>query len=73
MRLQRIRESVHVSVYDNDVEQALKALKKKMQRNGLHYEMKRVRHYEKPSVKERRERAEALRKLKKRIRKEMYV
>lgn len=60
-----------VNIYDNDVDQALKALKKKMQRNGIHYEMKRIRHYEKPSVKKRRESTEALRKLRKRLRREL--
>lgn len=60
-----------VNIFDNDVEQALRSLKRKMQRNGIHYEMKRVRHYEKPSVKKRRESTEALRKLRKRMRREM--
>lgn len=59
-----------VNVYENDVEQALKALKKKMQRNGINYDMKRIRYYEKPSDKNRRERAEAKRKLLKRKRRE---
>ena len=61
---------MYVSVYDNDVEQALKALKKKMQRNGIHYAMRKKRFFEKPSDKKRREREEALRKLKKRQRRE---
>lgn len=62
-----------VNVYDNDVEQALRALKKKMQRNGINYEMKRIRHYEKPSVKKKREKAEAFRKLMKRKRRESFA
>jgi len=48
---------VTVYVRDNNVDQALRALKKKMQREGMFREMKRRRHYEKPS--ERRVRAAA--------------
>jgi ribosomal protein S21 len=40
---------VQVFVRDNNVEQALKALKRKMQREGVFREMKRRKHYEKPS------------------------
>lgn len=46
---------------DNNVEQALKALKKKMQREGTFREMKRRNHYEKPSEKRARQKAEAIR------------
>lgn len=52
---------VQVTVRDNNVEQALRALKKKMQREGLFREMKRRRHYEKPSVRKSREQSEAVR------------
>jgi small subunit ribosomal protein S21 len=40
---------VQVFVRDNNVDQALRALKKKMQREGLFREMKLRKHYEKPS------------------------
>lgn len=40
---------VEVTVRDNNVDQALKALKKKMQREGIFREMKMRKHYEKPS------------------------
>ena len=40
---------MQVLVRDNNVDQALKALKKKMQREGIFREMKLRRHYEKPS------------------------
>jgi ribosomal protein S21 len=40
---------VQVFVRDNNVDQALKALKKKMQREGIFREMKLRSHYEKPS------------------------
>ena len=40
---------MQVLVRDNNVDQALKALKKKMQREGIFREMKLRGHYEKPS------------------------
>jgi small subunit ribosomal protein S21 len=51
---------VQVLVRDNNVDQALKALKKKMQREGIFREMKLRGHYEKPSEKKAREKAEGL-------------
>jgi len=51
---------LQVIVRDNNVDQALKALKKKLQREGVFREMKRRRHYEKPSEKRVREKAEAI-------------
>ena len=62
---------VSVSVRDNNVEQALKALKKKMQREGIFREMKLRRNYEKPSERRARERAEAIRRTRKLMRKRM--
>jgi ribosomal protein S21 len=49
---------VQVLVRDNNVDQALKALKKKMQREGIFREMKLRGHYEKPSEKKAREKGE---------------
>jgi small subunit ribosomal protein S21 len=60
---------VQVLVRDNNVDQALKALKKKMQREGVFREMKLKQHYEKPSEKRARERAEAIRRARKLARK----
>ena len=60
---------VSVSVRDNNVEQALKVLKKKMQREGIFREMKLRRHYEKPSERKAREQAEAVRRWRKMERK----
>jgi small subunit ribosomal protein S21 len=60
---------VEVQVRDNNVDQALRALKKKMQREGLYREMRMRRHYEKPSEKRAREKAEALRRFRKLMRK----
>ena len=52
---------VQVLVRDNNVDQALKALKKKMQREGIFREMKLRRHYEKPSERRARDAADAVR------------
>ena len=56
---------VQVIVRDNNVDQALRALKKKMQREGIFREMKLRRHYEKPSQKKAREKSEAVRRQRK--------
>ena len=56
---------MQVSVRDNNVDQALKVLKKKMQREGIFREMKLRRAYEKPSERKARERAEAVRRARK--------
>ena len=60
---------VQVLVRDNNVDQALKALKKKMQREGIFREMKLRGHYEKPSERRAREKAEAIRRARKLARK----
>ena len=62
---------MQVLVRDNNVDQALKALKKKMQREGIFREMKLRGHYEKPSEKKAREKAEAIRRARKLARKKM--
>jgi|TARA_R110002124_G_scaffold64985_2_gene177861 small subunit ribosomal protein S21 len=56
---------VSVHVRDNNVDQALKALKKKMQREGIFREMKLRKNFEKPSEKKAREAAEAVRRWRK--------
>jgi small subunit ribosomal protein S21 len=61
----RIPHSVQVVVRDNNIDQALKALKKKLQREGVFREMKLRRHYEKPSERRAREAAEAVRRARK--------
>lgn len=60
---------VSVNVRDNNVDQALKVLKKKMQREGIFREIKLRRHYEKPSEKKVREQAESIRRSRKMDRK----
>jgi len=62
---------VQVQVRDNNVDQALRALKKKLQREGVFREMKLRRSYEKPSARKKRERAEAVRRHRKLMRKRM--
>ncbi|CAO5679814.1 MAG: 30S ribosomal protein S21 [Holosporales bacterium] len=60
---------MEVTVRDNNVDQALRALKKKMQREGIYREMKMRRHFEKPSEKRVREQGEAIRRYRKMMRK----
>ena len=60
-----------VQVRDNNVDQALKALKKKMQREGIFREMKLRKSYEKPSERKAREKAEAVRRARKMERKRL--
>jgi small subunit ribosomal protein S21 len=60
---------VTVNVKDNNVEQALRILKKKMQREGLFREMKLRKNHEKPFEKRAREEAEAIRRVRKMDRK----
>src|SRR5437588_9858360 len=60
-----------VTVRDNNVDQGLKVLKKKMQREGVFREMKLRGHYEKPSERRVREKAEAIRRARKLARKKL--
>ena len=61
---------MQVLVRDNNIDQALRVLKKKMQREGVFREMKRRRFYEKPSEQATREKAEATRRARKLARKQ---
>ena len=62
---------MQVLVRDNNVDQALRALKKKLQREGAFREMKLHDHYEKPSERKAREKAEAVRRARKLMRKRL--
>jgi small subunit ribosomal protein S21 len=66
------REECLLQIYvrDNNVDQAMKVLKKKMQREGIFREIKRKRFYEKPSEKRARQKSEAVRRARKLIRKQ---
>lgn len=59
---------MEVKVFDNQVEQALKVLKREMLKGGLFKEMKKRAYYEKPSVKRKRKQAEARKKRMKALR-----
>ena len=63
--------TLEVTVRDNNLEQALRSLKKKMQREGLYREMKLRKHYEKPSLRRAREKAESIRRFRKMQRRKM--
>ena len=65
--------TIQVTVKDNNVEQALRNLKKKMQREGIWREMKRNRSYEKPSERRVRKKAEAIRRSRKLERKRLQI
>ena len=60
---------MQIIVRENNVDQALRALKKKLQREGVYREMKMRRHYEKPAEKRAREKAAAIRRARKMERK----
>lgn len=60
---------MQILVRDNNIDQALRILKKKMQREGIFREMKQRRFYEKPSEKRVRESQEAVRRVRKLARK----
>lgn len=64
---------IEVHVRDNNMEQALRALKKKMQREGVYREMKMRKNYEKPSERRVREQAEAMRRFRKLQRKRDHL
>ena len=56
---------MEINVNENNIDQALRILKKKMQREGVYRDMKIHRRYEKPSEKRKRKRTEALRRSRK--------
>ena len=62
---------MEVIVRNNDVDRALRVLKKLMQREGIFREIKRRRSYEKPSERRAREQAEAIRRQRKALRKRL--
>ncbi len=57
--------SIQVIVRNNNMDQALRALKRKMQREGIFREIKMRNHYEKPAEKRTREKAEAVKRIRK--------
>jgi small subunit ribosomal protein S21 len=65
----KVDQPMQVVVRDNNVDQALRVLKKKLQKEGVYREMKLRRHYEKPSEKRAREHAAAINRARKAERK----
>jgi small subunit ribosomal protein S21 len=59
---------IEVHVGERGLERAVKHLKRKMATEGILRELKRRRHYMKPSIKKRKKAAEAARRRRKRIR-----
>jgi small subunit ribosomal protein S21 len=59
---------LEIQVLDNNVEKAIRVLKRKLQQEGLFREMKQRKFYEKPSVKRKRKEKEAQRRLRKKLR-----
>jgi small subunit ribosomal protein S21 len=55
-----VEQKMQVSVRDNNVDQALRALKKKLQREGVFREMRLKEHFEKPSIRKAREKKESI-------------
>ena len=54
-------KEIQVKVLDNDIEKAMRILKKKIQNDGLFKRLKLKKSYEKPSEYKRRKQREALR------------
>jgi small subunit ribosomal protein S21 len=61
----RVITAARIDVSANQIEPALKALKKHMLKEGIFQEMKRRAFYEKPSVKRKRKQAHARKRLRK--------
>jgi small subunit ribosomal protein S21 len=59
---------LEVRVQSRDIEKALRNLKKKLQLDGMFGELKKRRHYEKPSVKKKRKQLEAQKRKRKLLR-----
>jgi len=55
--------TIEVLVRDNNVEKALRVLKKKLQKDGLFRELRLRQHFEKPSLKKQRKLKESLRRI----------
>lgn len=60
---------MEIKVDNNDINRAMRRLKRKLQQDGMFRELRTRRHYEKPSVRRRRKEQEAQRRLRKRLRK----
>ncbi|MFQ5900705.1 MAG: 30S ribosomal protein S21 [Thermodesulfobacteriota bacterium] len=64
---------MEIKVYNNNIEKAMRDLKRGLERAGIFRELRRRRFYEKPSEKKKRKQAEAKKRLRRAERKELFV
>jgi len=57
------KNGLKVKVYNNNIDSAMRVLKKKLQKDGLFRELRLRQHYEKPSLKRQRKLKESLRRI----------
>ena len=55
--------TISVDVRNNNVEKAIRVLKKKLQKDGMMRELRQRQYYEKPSLKRQRKLKESLRRI----------
>jgi len=60
---------MEVKVFNNDLNKAMRQMKRKLQQDGMFRELKRRRFHEKPSAKRKRKQLESIRRERKRLRK----
>ena len=63
---------MRINVRENNVDQAIRVLKRKLVREGIFRESKQRRYYEKPSEKRKREGTEAVRRARRLQRKKFF-
>jgi small subunit ribosomal protein S21 len=66
--LQGVSNSMKVIVYDNQIEKAIRDLKRKLSKEGFYSEIKERRFYDKPSVQKKKKQAKAAKRLRKKMR-----
>jgi len=66
--LQGVSNSMKVIVYDNQIEKAIRDLKRKLSKEGFFSEIKERRFYDKPSVQKKKKQAKAAKRLRKKMR-----
>ena len=62
-----------IKVHNNNVDRALRTLKRLMQKEGFYKEMKKRSFYEKPSEKKKRKQKEAVKKIRKMMRQQRHL
>jgi small subunit ribosomal protein S21 len=63
-----VSNSMKVIVYDNQIEKAIRDLKRKLSKEGFYSEIKERRFYDKPSVQKKKKQAKAAKRLRKKMR-----